>query len=217
MPTTTAADPIEEAIARMGGIGEVCVRAARPITAEYLHSLNVKYENLAFQAASETEIIIAGPPGGPAPSTEHRIVRQVDRWVLTRARGDAIASARGFDPPGGHPWIPDGSWVSDETLAEWERLGRPGYSSGFWQITPDFILEVRSPGQSVANQQRKMEGWAAAGVKLGLLIDPESKTVWLYRPDGSVEEHARPTTLSMEPEMPGLELDFAEIWAFPWV
>ena len=217
MPTAVAADPIEEAIARMGGIGEACVPADQPVTAEYLHELNIKHENLAFQAASETEIIIAGPPGGPAPRSEHRVIRQVDHWGLVLAGGDAIASARGFDPPDGLPWIPDGSWLSDETLAEWERLGRPGYSSGFWQITPDFILEVRSPGQSVASQKRKMDGWAAAGVKLGLLIDPESKTAWLYRPDGSVAEHRQPATLSMEPEMPGLTLDFTDIWAFPWV
>ena len=217
MPTAVAADPIEEAIARMGGVGEVCVSADRPITAEYLHSLNVKHENLAFQAASETEIIIAGPPGGYSPDAQDLTYEQLVVWRQRLAGGIARTASRGFDPPGGHPWIPDGSWMSDETLAEWERLGRPGLSTGFWQLTPDFILEVRSPSQSVASQKRKMEGWAVAGVKLGLLIDPESKTAWLYRPDGSVEEHAQPATLSMEPEMPGLVLDFAEIWAFPWV
>ena len=217
MPTAVAADPIEEAIARMHGIGEICAPAARPVTAEYLHELNVKYENLAFQAASETEIIIAGPPGGPSPDSQDTAYEQIAGWQRNVAGGIARTAARGFDPPDGLPWIPDGSWLSDETLAEWERLGRPGYSSGFWEITPDFILEVRSPGQSVASQKRKMDGWAAAGVKLGLLIDPESKTAWLYRPDGSVAEHRQPATLSMEPEMPGLTLDLAEIWAFPWV
>ena len=92
-----------------------------------------------------------------------------------------------------------------------------GYLTGFLQIAPDFILEVRSRSQSVANQQQKMADWIDAGVKLGLLIDPESKTAWLYRPDGSVRQYARPATLSMEPEMPGLTLDFAEIWEFPWL
>ncbi len=217
MPTAVAADPIEEAIAQMHGIGEACVRAPRPITAEYLHELNIKHENLAFQAASETEIIIAGPPGGYSPDVQDLAYEQLAIWRQRLAGGIARTGSRGFDPPGGLPWIPDGSWLSDETLAEWERLGRPGYSSGFWQITPDFILEVRSPSQSVASQQRKMQGWAAAGVKLGLLIDPEHKTAWLYRPDGSVTEHRRPATLSMEPEMPGLTLDFSEIWEFPWV
>ena len=106
--------------------------------------------------------------------------------------------------------------MSDETLAEFERLGRPGWSSGFLRIAPDFVLEVRSPSQALADQKQKMTEWAAAGVRLGLLIDPEGKTAFLYRPDGSVEEHARPATLSCEPEMPGLVLDFSEIWDFPW-
>ena len=217
MPTAVAADPIEEAIARMHGIGEICAPAARPVTAEYLHELNVKYENLAFQAASETEIIIAGPPGGYSPDIQDTAYEQLAVWRQRLAGGTTRTASRGYDPLHGRPWIPDGSWISDETLAEWERLGRPGLSSGFWQLTPDFVLEVRSRSQSVADQQRKMQGWAAAGVKLGLLIDPESKTAWLYRPDGSVAEHAQPATLSMEPEMPGLTLDLAEIWAFPWI
>ena len=216
MPTAVAADPIEEAIARMHGIGEACVPAPRPVTAEYLHELNIKHENLAFQAASETEIIIAGPPGGYSPKINDNVLRQVDGWHLI-AGGDSTLSPRGYDPPGGRAWIPDGSWMSDETLAEFERLGRPGWSSGFLQIAPDFILEVRSPSQALADQQQKMTEWAVAGVKLGLLIDPESKTAWLYRPDGSVAEHREPATLSMEPEMPGLVLDFSEIWQFPWV
>ena len=216
MPTTVAADPIEEAIARMGG-GEMRVDAGRTITDDFLHDLNAKHELFAFQAASDTELIISPPPGGFSAESQDLAYDQVRTWQRRRRIGWARTSARGFHPPRGRAWIPDGSWMSDETIAEWERLGRPGLSTGFWQLTPDFILEVRSPRQSVADQKRKMEGWAAAGVKLGLLIDPESKTAWLYRPDGSVEEHRQPETLSMEPEMPGLVLDFTEIWAFPWV
>ena len=217
MPTAVAADPIAEAIERMGGVGEVRAPAGRPITDEFLHGLNAKYENLAFQSASETEIIIAGPPGGYSPKVNDHVLRQVDAWHLAIAGGDSTLSPRGYHPPGGRAWIPDGSWMSEETLAEFERLGRPGWSSGYLRITPDFVLEVRSPSQSLADQRQKMSEWAAAGVQLGLLIDPESKTAFLYRPNGSVEEHVRPATLSCEPEMPSLMLDFSEIWEFPWV
>ena len=52
-----------------------------------------------------------------------------------------------------------------------------------------------------------------------MLVDPESRTVWLYRPDGdgfSVEEFPQPSQVSCEPEMPGLVLELEQIWAFPW-
>jgi len=217
MVTSVAVDPIDEAVALAQHAGELRVPVQHPITDEFLHELNAKYEIVAFQAASETELIISPPPGGFSAESQDLAWEQVRAWQLRRSLGWARSSARGYHPPGGRAWIPDGSWLSDEAVAEWERLGRPGLASGYWQLTPDFILEVRSPSQTVAGQQQKMADWAAAGVKLGLLIDPESKTAWLYRPGGSINEYAQPATLSMEPEMPGLELDFSEIWAFPWV
>ena len=217
MTTTAAADPIDEAVERAQRSGEIRVPAGRRVTDQLLCELNAKYEIVAFQAASETEIIISPPPGGYSAESQDLAWEQVRAWQLRRASGWARTSARAYHPPLGQAWIPDGSWLSDETVAEWERLGKPGLASGYWEITPDFVLEVRSPSQTLASQQQKMIGWAAAGVKLGLLIDPESKTAWLYRPDGSVRQYARPATLSMEPEMPGLALDFAEIWEFPWL
>ena len=217
MPTAVAADPIAEAVTRARTYGELRIPAGCPITDEFLHALNAKYEIVAFQAASDTELTISPPPSGHAPKIHRRVIEQVIAWVAALIGGEPFGSDQGYHPPGGRAWIPDGSWMSQATLAEFERLGEPGLSTGFLQIAPDFILEVRSRSQSVADQLRKMEGWAAAGVKLGLLIDSESKTAWLYRPDGSVEEHAQPAALSMEPEMPGLVLDFTEIWAFPWV
>ena len=217
MPTTVAADPIAEAVARAQAEGELRVPAGRPITDELLHELNAKYEIVAFQAASETELLIAPPPSFPSPRIHRQVLYQLIVWVLALQRGEAFASDVGYHPPGGRAWIPDASWLSNETLARFKRLGEPGSITGFLRVTPDFILEVRSRTQTVASQRQKMADWAAAGVRLGLLIDPESKTAWLYRPDGSVNEYAQPATLSMEPEMPGLELDFSEIWAFPWI
>ena len=217
MPAAVSTDPIARAVERAQRSGEIRVPAGRRVTDQLLCELNAKYEIVAFQAASEMELIISPPPGGHAPKIHQRVAYQLINWVLALAGGEALASDQGYHPPGGRAWIPDASWLSDATLAEFERLGEPGYSTGFLQIAPDFILEVRSRSQSVANQQQKMADWIDAGVKLGLLIDPESKTAWLYRPDGSVRQYARPATLSMEPEMPGLALNFAEIWEFPWL
>ena len=217
MVTSVATDPVEEAVAGLPVAGEVCIAASRPIADEFLHELSAKYEMLTFQAASETEIIISAPPSGPSSLIHGNVYYQVIVWILAAVGGRGLAADQGYHPPNGRAMIPDGSWLSETTWAEFQRLGSPGYATGFWQIAPDFILEVRSRTQSVPSQQQKMTDWAVAGVQLGLLIDPESKTAWLYRPDGSINEHAQPATLSMEPEMPGLELDFSEIWSFPWV
>ena len=217
MATSVATDPIEEAVALAQHAGELRIPVQRPITDQLLHELNTKYEIVAFQAASETELLIAPPPSFPSPRIHRQVLYQLIVWVLALQRGEAFASDVGYHPPGGRAWIPDASWLSNETLARFQRLGEPGSTTGFLRATPDFILEVRSRTQTIASQRQKMADWAAAGVKLGLLIDPESKTAWLYRPDGSVNEYDQPATLSMEPEMPGLELNFSEIWAFPWV
>lgn len=217
MTTAVADERITEAARSALECGEVRIPVDQPITGEFLAALSAEFENLWFQAGQEGEIVIAGPPGGWVSTMTMLLVAQTIFWQQERNNGLTCTSNFGFHPPGGLPRIPDGSWVSDATLRLFGELGQPGLTTGYSRITPDFVIEVRSRSQSVADQQRKMEDWRDWVVPLGLLVEPESQTVYLYRPDRPVERIERPETVSCEPEMPGLALDFQEVWALPWV
>jgi Uma2 family endonuclease len=74
------------------------------------------------------------------------------------------------------------------------------------------VIELRSPSDRLGDLQGKMEEWIANGVRLGWLIDPEPRHVYVYRPDAPVERHDNPETISGDPVLPGFVLDLREIW-----
>ncbi len=217
MTTAIANEQIAEAARLALECGEVRIPVDQPITGEFLAALSAEFDCLWFEAGQEGEIVIAGPPGGWVPHIEGVLYVQIVAWINALASGLAGTSNSGFHPPGGLPRVPDASWVSEATLRLFAELGQPGLTTGFPRITPDFVVEVRSRSPSVAEQQRKMEDWRDWGTPLGLLVEPESQTVYLYRLGRDVKRIERPETVSCEPEMPGLTLDFQEIWALPWV
>ena len=216
MVTAVADEQIVEAIRAVSAGREVRVRVNRPVTGRYLCELGAEFELYRFEAGKEGEIIIAPPPGWRTARIETDLASQVSVSPGARRRGGGYGGNRGYHPLGGRLCIPDVSWVSHETQALFEQLGEPTDGDGFDVLTPDFVIEVRSKSQTVAEQQEKMEDWRAWGVALGLLVEPESQTVYLYRPGQPVAIIDRPETVSCEPEMPGLNLDFSEIWALPW-
>ncbi len=57
-----------------------------------------------------------------------------------------------------------------------------------------------------------MQEYLDNGVKLGWLIEPEAKTVEIYRSQQSVEILNNPQTLSGEDVLPGFTLDLSEIF-----
>ena len=219
MVTAVVADPIAEA-ARVAFEGrEVRLRVDVPITDQLLFELTQRFDGLWFEADRRGELVISGAAGGYSGMICLDLLAQVLAWVRAVAGGLAGDSSTGYAPPGAPPMVPDGSWMSEATHAAARRRGLEGVRRGYFRAAPDFVLEVRSRSQRITQQREKMEDWARAGVALGVLVDPESRTVWLYRPEGdgfAVEDFLRPSSVSCEPEMPGLVLEFEQVWAFPW-
>ena len=52
----------------------------------------------------------------------------------------------------------------------------------FAPICPEFVIEVRSETDGLADLQAKMEMWTANGAEVAWLIDPLEKAVVIYRP-----------------------------------
>ena len=69
---------------------------------------------------------------------------------------------------------------------------------------PDFVLEIRSRSDNLRPLQRKMRLWMDAGARLGWLIDPYNRRVYIYRtgqPEPETLEN--PATLDGEDVLPG--------------
>ena len=95
------------------------------------------------------------------------------------AGGRSKGSGAAYLLPDGSIRFADASWMTQE---QWDSLGEAQDGSTF-PICPRFVVEVRSPGQTLANQQEKLERWIGYGATLGWLVDQNSASVWVYRPD----------------------------------
>ena len=208
MVSAPAIETIEDAAEAAREGPPVRFRLSSPASDEQLAQWAGRFE-LWFEDGEEGEIIITGPPGGLASDHTSEIVADMIFWSRSSGGGRARESQRGFHPPFGRRWIPDASWVSDETLA---KLTEAQKRLPFWPIAPDFVLEVVSPSQRLSKQREKMRGWIAAEVRLGMLISPDDELVELYRADGSVEVFHRPDDVSCDPVMPGFTMTFERIW-----
>jgi Uma2 family endonuclease len=110
--------------------------------------------------------------------------------------------------PNGADRSPDASWVEKSRLAELTLEEK----KKFLPLCPDFVIELRSPSDDLDTIKAKMEEYIDCGLRLGWVIDPETRRIYVYRPNTDVEELNGVTKVSADPELPGFILDLREIW-----
>ncbi|NEQ78990.1 MAG: Uma2 family endonuclease [Moorea sp. SIO2I5] len=164
---------------------------------------------LRIERTSEGEIIVMPPTGGETGKRNLSIGGQLWSWVEQDGTGVGFDSSTGFKLPNGAERSPDASWV---TLERWEAL-TPQQRQKFAPICPDFVIELRSPTDRVKDLKNKMEEYMDNGARLGWLIDPNSRQVYIYRPGVEVEQLENPATVKGdESVVPGFVLKLDKIW-----
>ena len=88
----------------------------------------------------------------------------------------------------------------------------PEQKKKFVPLCPVFVVELLSPTDSLVATQAKMVEYLDNGARLGWLIHPEAKRVYIYRPGAAIKELKDPTYVSADPELPGFTLDLQDIW-----
>ena len=95
---------------------------------------------------------------------------------------------------------PDAAWFTQERYDAATEHERETVFPG----APDFVVEIRSRTDNLAPIQRKMQRWMDGGSRLGWLIDPRNRRVYVYRagqPEPELLED--PETLDGEDVLPG--------------
>lgn len=129
-------------------------------------------------------------------------------WADEDGSGFGFDSSTAFKLPNGATRSPDVSWITRE---RYEAL-TPEEHDKFSPICPDFVVELRSPTDSLEELQAKMEEHIADGARLGWLIDPRERRVHTYRAQAQVEIVDNPDSVSGDPVLQGFVLDLREIW-----
>lgn len=103
---------------------------------------------------------------------------------------------------------PDAAWVKQE---RWDTL-TPEQKERFIPLSPDFVIELLSPSDTLKVTQEKMKEYRDNGTRLGWLINRKSRQVEIYRLEQEVEVLQSPATLSGETVLPGFVLNLQPIW-----
>ena len=127
---------------------------------------------------AEGKLIIMSPTGGLTSDRNSDINFQLRLWNSNRKLGKVFDSSGGFKLPNGADRSPDAAWLE---LSRWNSLTHQ-QQERFVPLCPDFVLELRSPSDSLKNIQDKMQEYLANGAKLGWLIYPKRQIVEIYRP-----------------------------------
>lgn len=83
---------------------------------------------------------------------------------------------------------------------------------GYWPGAPDLVVEVVSPGDSAAELREKVAEYLEAGSRLVWVLYPKTKTIAVYRANGTVEERMVGQTLDGEDVVPGFSLPVERIF-----
>lgn len=163
--------------------------------------------DLGFERTASGEVIIMPPTGSDMGNRNGRLIQQLFNWTDTNDLGVAFDSSAGFKLPNGANRSPDASWIQKE---RWEALTSEEKQQ-FAPLCPDFVVELRSPSDSLPTLQEKLKEYIANGTRLGWLIDCQNQGMEVYRPGEEMEIIDTPATLSGESVLPGFVLDLTPI------
>ncbi|MCD8485175.1 MAG: Uma2 family endonuclease [Desertifilum sp.] len=177
------------------------------LTDEQFFQLCQDNRDLRFERNANGDLIIMPPAGGETSNHNAGLTSQVWMWNQQTKLGVVFDSSGGFKLPNGADRSPDASWIP---LERWNALTSEQQKK-FLPLCPDFVIELRSPSDSLTAIRQKMQEYLDNGTRLGWLIDPQSRRVEIYRQGREVEVLESPTTLSGEDVLPGFILQFASI------
>jgi Uma2 family endonuclease len=117
------------------------------------------------------------PAGGPHGSAAMEIGSRLAEYVRAKKLGVVFAAETGFRLTSNPDTVraPDAAFVSRERI---ERIGIP---KGYWPGAPDLAVEVVSPGDTFTEVEEKVIDWLTAGTKMVIVLNPEKRTVSVYR------------------------------------
>ena len=165
-------------------------------------------KDLRLELSSQGELSIMSPTGGETGDRNLELGGQVWFWNRQNGLGKAFDSSTGFKLPNGATRSPDVSWIKIE---RWNALTSEQRKK-FLPLCPDFVIELVSESDDLADTQAKMREYIANGLRLGWLINPKNQQVEIYRQNQEIEVLQSPTSLFGEDVLPGFILDLQPIF-----
>jgi Uma2 family endonuclease len=110
------------------------------------------------------------------------------------------------------------STVPDIAVVVWKRipLDQNGEVANVFALAPDWTIEILSPDQSHTKVTKNILHCLKHGAQMGWLIDPDERTVFVYRPKQEIEVFDEPDAVLPTPDFAG-ELTLTVDSIFAWL
>lgn len=129
------------------------LRPVIELTADQLLGLSSLNRNLRLELTAKGELVLMPPTGTETGGRNLELAAQLWVWAKRDGTGMAFDSSTGFTLPNGAVRSPDVSWVPRSRLEALTAEQREKFAP----LCPDFVIELRSPGDSLRVVQEKMQ------------------------------------------------------------
>ena len=184
------------------------ILTAQPMSDEEFTAFCGEHPDLNFEMSAEGELIVMAPTHSYTGARSLDVGAQLAIWAKKNRRGIACDSSTGFVLPNGARRSPDASWTLKSRVKKIGARER----KGFLHLCPDFVIEVKSDSDRMCTLRAKMREYMTNGAQLGWLIDPENRSVEIYRSNEQVESRSAITKLKGEGPLAGFVLDLTYVW-----
>jgi len=165
--------------------------------------------DLRIERSAAGDILIMSPAGGESSFRNSELSAEFRIWARQDGRGRAFDSSVEYFLPSGAAYSPDASWVLRSRLDQLTRDEK----RRFLRLCPDFVVELMSPSDRLIKLKAKMRAWIENGAQLGWLLDPDRRTIYIYRADREPERLVNPERVAGEGPVAGFVLLLADVWA----
>ena len=109
---------------------------------------------------------------------------------------------------------PDTVREPDIAFISAERLPLDVEVTGYYEVVPDLVVEVVSPSDSAREVMDKALMWLGYGARMVWAVNPETRSVDVYRPGERTITLTESDTLDGLDILPGFECAIADIFEF---
>jgi Uma2 family endonuclease len=151
---------------------------------------------------------IMQPAGCGGSSGNAELTYQFKAWARRDGTGKVYDCSAGFKLPNSAIRSPDVAWVLKSRLKNFSRADK----EKFLPLCPDFVVELRSARDSMRILHHKMAEYMNCGCRLGWLLNPKAREIFIYRPGAEPEKLHEPQQVSGGDVLKGFVLDAQKVW-----
>lgn len=149
------------------------------------------------------------PTGQKSDAIAARLLRDIGNYVEDADLGLVNGSRGSYQI---FPDDPQKVRIPDASFTPKDRLSATGAAEGHSRVVPALVVEVVSPNDSASDLNEKIEDFLAAGVPLIWVPYPETRSVYVYRGDGTGTLLRAGDALEGEAILPGFRCEAAKLF-----